>query len=140
MVKKKQIGILAICLLTFIIGVVLVSAERPTDFPRDTKYVEVLRIGNVQELEDITVDLSGYKEVQISYEFLFDSGKGYIEMRWKIDSLDETIGPYVFQWGPSSTGDGHESLIIRSNKLNVKIFNPVTSSNDYVKIIFYATK
>jgi hypothetical protein len=138
--KKKQVGVVAICLITCIIGVVLVSAERPTNLPGDTKYIEVLRIGNVQEVEDITVDLSDYKEVHITYQFQFDSEIGLVQMNWMIESLDEIIGSYIFLWGPDSAGDGFESLIVRSNKLNIKIFNPTPSINDYVKIILYATK
>lgn len=139
--KKKQIGIVAICILTCIIGVVFVSAERPTIATGDTKYVEVVRDGNVQEYEEIFVDLSGYKEVQVSFSYQFETIFVSVEMYWAIESTGEEVGvPPLSFGGFGGSGNEHVSFPISSNILKIIIAGQFIEPTDYVKIIFYATK
>jgi hypothetical protein len=142
METKKKIGIIALCALTLVIGVVFVSAERPSMATSETKYIEVIRIGPLPTIEEIYLDLGGYKEVQVSYTYNIESAfSSGVTMFWAIESLGEETGeiPLAFgAWG--GKGNGHESFPVCSNMLKIIIGVGHEDPTDYVKIIFYATK
>jgi hypothetical protein len=76
--KKKQIGILVICLLTCIIGVVLVSAGKDVSTTSDTLYFEYQYYG--QPERDFIIDLEGYKTLHITYKF--SQPLGEVDFSW----------------------------------------------------------
>ena len=137
MEKSRKIVIVTLCVITFIIGVVSVSAkvDTPGSPMSGTMHVErilELRDGEISEV----ISLEGYKDLQYSWVIYTGAGDGLLELVW-VSSEGHQVGG-----GELSSTDNEfraESTLVKSNYLKISIKNG-SQEGDFIRLILYATK
>lgn len=150
MEKSRKIGIITLCLITCIIGVVYVSAKLDTSrspLNPETLYVERILDypeGSIKEI----INLEGYKDLQISWVFDVEGdavdpeGGGVLSVYWCSEEEYQVDEGEVWKTY-SNCPDGNwetKSTKVQSNYLIIQTVNNLAHEDDRLRIILYATK
>lgn len=167
--KKRNIGIMTIVILTLVIGSTLALAAKDnpnqpwnqllsifitntetdpvpvtitgpvtieTEEIPETKCVEIERVyPDFADDERITIDLAGYKDLQITwYHHLMHA---YVAITWTMENGTAVYD--ILRLEPVS-GNGNLSFKVLGNYLRIRIYYPDPHDGDHLQLIFYATK